>query len=242
MLNNNIVKKWKEEKDDDENKENESNYNQPNMITYSKQQKKRKNIDLNDATFANKVHYGLNDIDLKDKLLVIGYIKKVAVNKYKMDIPQGIINYCIAYLFFVEESELYIGNLHELEETTARNRHNWTMFISTSKQELIKPKTIKEVIYYLHPTFHPSECTERESPFYLRRLGWGTFAVEAKIIFKNKYKRKDCFTSHGLSFSRYASITQIDLNQSTRIKDLYAEDDRERYFFGNSKKYPTEYK
>eukprot|EP01084_Bolivina_argentea_P201591 344572_1 len=218
MLNNNIVKKWKEEKDDDENKENESNYNQPNMITYSKQQKKRKNIDLNDATFANKVHYGLNDIDLKDKLLVIGYIKKVAVNKYKMDIPQGIINYCIAYLFFVEESELYIGNLHELEETTARNRHNWTMFISTSKQELIKPKTIKNVTYNLHETFTNNVITIDEAPFYLKRRGWGIFTIMATIKFKAKYNMKDIKCDHNLDFFRYdVSLTKIQSNQDEAI-------------------------
>eukprot|EP01084_Bolivina_argentea_P043433 80032_1 len=199
-------------------------------------------IDLATATFAEKIQFGLHDIQRRDKLSVIGYFREVAMNEYNIHIPKEIINYCIIFLFLEDESQLYIGNLHKLISTSSRNSHQWTMFISTSRYQLTPPKTIKEVVYYLHPTFSMSECTQNKSPFYLQRKGWGTFQVEAKIVFKDKYKRKDCYASHGLNFDDYARITDIDLEQKTRIKDdmnlWYGRDERETYEFKTDEDYP----
>ncbi len=195
------------------------------------------NQNESNLTFVEKVQYGLNDIELRDKLCVSGYLRENAINKHNMDIPAGIINYCVIFLFFVDERDFYLGNLHKLETTRSRNKHRWTMFISTSKTKLIPPKTIKRVRYYLHPTFSPPEKTVYESPFYLRRLGWGTFIVEAKIIFEDKYKRNDCFASHYLSFGSYASITQINLDQNERDGLITKTKD---YQFQKAKDYPVE--
>ena len=171
------------------------------------------------------------DIDVKDKLSVLGWFRREVTNKYEnATIPSGIIQYVIMYLFHVNESTLFIGNIHKKVEAQ-RNQHHWTMFISTSDKELSAPKTVKEVTYYLHPTFRPSEMTMDKSPYLLGRRGWGTFDVEAKIVFHDKYNKPDCYTAHSLSFSNFATLTKIDLKQSIKVsqdmKLWYASSERD---------------
>eukprot|EP00483_Globobulimina_turgida_P006326 UN06336 len=75
------MKKCDEEKnDEDESKANQSESNRNGL-------NKHAHIDFDNLTFAEKVRYGLNDIELKDKLCVIGYVREHAINKYNMDIP-----------------------------------------------------------------------------------------------------------------------------------------------------------
>ena len=111
-----------------------------------------KDLYYDECSFEEKVKYAIHDIDLMDKLSVIGYFRQHVLNKHNFDIPLGIINYVLVFLYFVNEDELYIGNFHELRPG-GRNTHNWTMFVSTSKTKLIPPRTIQEVTYHLHPTF-----------------------------------------------------------------------------------------
>jgi len=82
---------------------------------------------------------------------------------------------------------LYIGNLyHSLDTAQPQNIHVWTMFLSVSPSDIVPPSTVDRVVYYLHPTFHPSTITVREPPFYLMRRGWGYFDVRADIFYKKK--------------------------------------------------------
>ena len=97
------------------------------------------------------------------------------------------------------------------------------MFISSSKEKLIKPKSIQKVTYYLHPTFHPSTIENDKPPFYLKRLGWGVFDVRAKIEFKAMYNKKDISCTHELDFDHYASITPINDD---------SDDDEQEYVYG----------
>eukprot|EP01083_Nonionella_stella_P073385 198374_1 len=191
-------------------------------ISHEEQQQKQPTSNENhidfDKSFSHIVHCGLEDIDTRDQLQVIGYFRQTALNEYHMEIPHGIVNYCMMYLFYEDEQQLFIGNLHE-KVNSSRNKHHWTMFISTSNTELKPPKRINKVTYYLHPTFHPSKCTKKKSPFELARRGWGTFTVDAKIVFHDKYQRKACWAQHHLSFGHHASITQIELSQQIRIKE-----------------------
>ena len=93
-----------------------------------------------------------------------------------MDITKEIIKYCMIYGFCCNEAnELFIGNLHSLDAEI--DYHNWTMFVSASKHKLVPPKTIKQVTYYLHPTFPASVITEKQPPFYFNAKGWGTFVI-----------------------------------------------------------------
>ncbi|KAF2676908.1 hypothetical protein K458DRAFT_320863 [Lentithecium fluviatile CBS 122367] len=73
-----------------------------------------------------------------------------------------------------------IGNRHRLERGTEdANEHDWTFFVRLSRPELVD-----KVEVYLHPTFRPPSVTLRRAPFEVRRLGWGTFNIEATIWLK----------------------------------------------------------
>jgi hypothetical protein len=38
-----------------------------------------------------------------------------------------------------------------------------------------------------HPTFRPPSLTIRKPPYEVRRLGWGTFTLEAEIVLREPY-------------------------------------------------------
>lgn len=203
-------------------------------------------LNLEALSFEEKTPYALMDIAIEDKLAVLGWFRKEVTNKYENAvIPSGIMQYVIMYLFYINENTLFIGNIHKKVDGN-HNQHLWTMFISTSDKELKAPKTVKQVIYYLHPTFHPSDVTVDKSPFLLGRRGWGTFDVEAKIIFDEKYNKPDCYTSHSLSFSNFATLTKVDLKQSIKVsKDMklwYASSDRETIEYQRRKEFPVDEK
>eukprot|EP01084_Bolivina_argentea_P101615 182148_1 len=61
-----------------------------------------------------RVHYGLQNIEFKNKLLVVGYCPQVIMNKHKMNIPNEIINYCITYFYEDEFDIKNIGITHSL--------------------------------------------------------------------------------------------------------------------------------
>jgi len=108
-----------------------------------------------------------------------------------------------------DAEEIYVGNLHESIQggDQGKNRHVWTMFVSAAKDKLVAPESVQEVKYVLHPTFTPSEVTVKEAPFYLKRVGWGTFEVGAVIKFKKSAKRKALQCAHELDFEHAVSMT-----------------------------------
>ena len=162
--------------------------------------------DLSTA-FARKANSSLRNIDLMDQLLVFGYFRR-ELEDCHIVIPPQIITFCVIYLFLYTE-RLFIGNIHESVERS-RNKHKWIMFISKSKDKLIKPKTIKYVTYHLHPTFRPNTVRIDKSPFQLQRRGWGTFTVNATITFKTKCRRQDHQCSHHLDFDNHVSLVSIE--------------------------------
>ena len=112
-----------------------------------------------------------------------------------------------------KEEDLYIGNLHkqcEISYYHNKEAHNWTMFISSSKDKLVKPTSIKQVTYYLHETFRPSREIITKSPFTLKKRGWGWFLIKAKIEFLDEYNRKDLYCSHMLDFDHSVAMTHIN--------------------------------
>ena len=186
------------------------------------------------TSFNKKLYKMMNIIDIEDRFLVDGYIKNNIINKYKMDIPSTIINYCIFYYLYFEE-EIFIGNFHrKRKNTSSRNKHIWTMFISSSKNKLTKPKSIKKVTYYLHPTFKKSTIIIKQSPFYLKRTGWGTFDIIAEIEFYEKYNKKTIKCSHYLDFDNYATITPITNDAKNDDND----DNDDQIFYKKSNNFP----
>ena len=74
----------------------------------------------------------------------------------------------------------------------------------------------------------------------MQRQGWGTFDVEAKIIFQPKYGRKPCWTTHNLDFNNHAYITKVDLDQEKRVstdRNLILAT-RETYNYKKAKDFP----
>jgi hypothetical protein len=84
----------------------------------------------------------------------------------------------------VEGLMILIGNRHRLERGVDEgpNKHDWTFFVRVSR-----PDIVKEVRVNLHPTFRPPRVVIKKAPFEVRRLGWGTFAIEAEIVLKEPY-------------------------------------------------------
>lgn len=83
----------------------------------------------------------------------------------------------------VEGVMILIGNKHRAERGSEdANQHDWTFFVRTSR-----PEIVKEVRVNLHPTFRPPRLVLRNPPYEVRRLGWGTFTIEAVIVLKEPY-------------------------------------------------------
>ncbi|KAF2472789.1 uncharacterized protein BDR25DRAFT_219293 [Lindgomyces ingoldianus] len=85
----------------------------------------------------------------------------------------------------IEGMTILIGNRHRLIRTSradAANKHDWTFFVRFSRPELIQ-----EVSVDLHPTFRPPRLVLTQPPFEIRRLGWGWFTIEARILLKEPY-------------------------------------------------------
>ena len=65
---------------------------------------------------------------------------------------------------------IYAGSIHLLNVDPSRgNPHQCILFISTSKDELIAPKTVSRVSYQMHPTEDKKDGYYkefRESPFF----------------------------------------------------------------------------
>lgn len=78
---------------------------------------------------------------------------------------------------------ILIGNRHRIERgAETANTHDWTFFVRLSR-----PDIVEEVRVDLHPTFRPPRVTLREPPFEVRRLGWGVFTIDVKIVLKEPY-------------------------------------------------------
>ncbi|KAF2635484.1 hypothetical protein P280DRAFT_484540 [Massarina eburnea CBS 473.64] len=83
----------------------------------------------------------------------------------------------------VEGVMILIGNRHRLERGSGDdNQHDWTFFVRLSRPDLVE-----HVHVNLHPTFRPPRVTLSKAPFEVRRLGWGTFTLQAVIVLKNPY-------------------------------------------------------
>jgi hypothetical protein len=99
----------------------------------------------------------------------------------------------------VEGVMILIGNKHKmLRGAEDDNEHDWTFFVRTSRPELVKEVRVFLVSHrphvscvlltaYQHPTFRPPRLTLRKPPYEVRRLGWGTFTLEAEIVLKEPY-------------------------------------------------------
>jgi len=129
---------------------------------------------------------------------------------------------------FVEE-DLFIGNLWKyrkktanVNEETRRCKHLWVMFLSTSPTDIIPPQTVKSVEYQLHPTYVIDKLTKNQSPFILRRSGWGRFDIGVRIIFKNN--RNSMFVQYPLQF--HTPLATMSLSDQRQLKKYNVDIDK----------------
>jgi transcription initiation factor IIF auxiliary subunit len=76
----------------------------------------------------------------------------------------------------------------------------WTAYIETPPSGNLDD--IEYVEYHLHPSFRNPviRINTKENGFALTRMGWGTFELKAKLVFKDKNK-KSIILSHVLDFA-----------------------------------------
>eukprot|EP01083_Nonionella_stella_P179732 639023_1 len=120
------------------------------------------------------------------------------------------------------DEDLFIGNLHKTSKyvyISGKTSHTWTLFISASKDKLVNPQSIKQVTYYLHSSFTPSIFTIKDTPFVLKKTGWGSFGIKAKIEFYEKSNREKMFCAHLLDFDHNVTLTHIDEHSSLVIDE-----------------------
>jgi hypothetical protein len=101
-------------------------------------------------------------------------------------------------------SSLYLANVSERIDG---GHWRWTVFIQGSEAEVAQ---IACVTYTLHPTFpdpqqRVCETKDLKYPFGLTATGWGTFAIRARIEFKDR--RPPVETVHSLTFSGSRQVT-----------------------------------
>eukprot|EP01084_Bolivina_argentea_P167553 290769_1 len=78
----------------------------------------------------------LKHINMKDKLLVYGYIRRKAIRKYKLHFPSHIIDYCLLYLCVMFES--FDGkNRHQQHDFVEISQNRKTLTIGKSTEEIV---------------------------------------------------------------------------------------------------------
>ncbi|EON67555.1 hypothetical protein W97_06923 [Coniosporium apollinis CBS 100218] len=84
-----------------------------------------------------------------------------------------------AAIYSVKTLTVYIGNLHRLTKpanSMSTNSHEWKFFVRPSRTDIID-----HVIIHLHPTFRSPVLGFEHPPYEVRRVGWGTFRIDAEI-------------------------------------------------------------
>ena len=128
---------------------------------------------------------------------------------------------------------IFIGNFHRMEVMEENEEIcSWTMFISTSKDRLIVPKSVKQVTYYLDPKLYKkNEITVDKAPFNLKRKGSDSFEVKIKVGFRGK--RYNAWYYHRIDFNDNVCISNRVCEEATcnhgGNHDIYYSDDIRKY-------------
>eukprot|EP01083_Nonionella_stella_P218432 783298_1 len=102
--------------------------------------------------------------------------------------------------------DLFIGNLYQVN----KDKRSWTMFVSTSKDKLIVPKSIQQVTFYLDKNmYNKAEIIVDKPPFSLKRKERGVFEVRVKICFRGKRHRYATWYYHTLNFDHPVSVSNF---------------------------------
>jgi len=76
-----------------------------------------------------------------------------------------------------ERERIFIGNTSQVN-SGSRGDYKWTVSVQDPYEK------VASATFTLHPTFQPSEVKLEKAPFQVERVGWGTFPVTIKVVFK----------------------------------------------------------
>ena len=82
-----------------------------------------------------------------------------------------------------------IGNLTTVLNTEQDNKYEWTFYVKEAEGEEKLSKLAERVEVNLHPTFRPPVIRFNKIPeegIKVARIGWGTFNIRAKIVWKKE--------------------------------------------------------
>ena len=100
-----------------------------------------------------------------------------------------------------------VGNTAEVVEGAGEeNKWRWCCYVRGKTPE--DEAAIKSVTFKLHPTFDPPQKEATQSPFEIRRVGWGTFEVGICVVLK-KDKKAGHELKHQLSFNDPSTTTVV---------------------------------
>jgi len=79
-----------------------------------------------------------------------------------------------------------LGNAHKAMPEGSMMPHQWTAFVRgmDGKPLIGKDHEIKQVMFYIHPDYIPSEILVKKPPFEITMEGYAEFKVEADIVLK----------------------------------------------------------
>ena len=101
-----------------------------------------------------------------------------------------------------------VGNTAEVVEGAGEeNKWRWCCYVRGKTPE--DEAAIKSVTFKLHPTFDPPQKEVTQSPFEIRRVGWGTFEVGICVVLKKDKKKEGHELKHQLDFNSPSSTTVV---------------------------------
>ena len=92
---------------------------------------------------------------------------------------------------------IYAGSIHLINtDSSAKHPHQCILFLSTSKDQLIPPKTVESVTYQMHPTSDNKQGWKKsfkDSPFFWSINVYGTFEWLIIVDFKSNTEPNPSF-------------------------------------------------
>jgi len=128
--------------------------------------------------------------------------------------PKDLTNY--AEVNWTGQPRLSVGN--EWKPTPEGNMpHEWTIFVRGPKADKDGMSMVKQVIFYLHPDFSPSEVTLKEPPFQITRVGYAPFEIEVGIVLEDgKVLREAWVLVFGTAGPVYKEFEAVDKGRKRR--------------------------
>jgi len=113
----------------------------------------------------------------------------------------------------VPQVPLVVGNAHEKVE--GEMPHQWTLFVRGEEARIADKDdlAIKEVEFFIHQDYEPSEITVKKPPFQVTRSGYAIFDTEVRIALKDGTEIRKHWD---LNFDEALTFEQIDMTTAAK--------------------------